>query len=74
MSEWYSGSSLTISQIARWIVLSVIEGIIELILIVPVAQIVSTLQTTFKNKLWAIAVFVVRLVYVSLPFNTSDQR
>ena len=54
-------------QSARWIVLTIFETSLELLLVVPVAMIVLTLQTNLKNKLFTISAFLCRLMYASPP-------
>jgi hypothetical protein len=53
------------SKVPRWIVFTVIEALLECSMVIPVTIIVMKLQTSLQRKLWAIAVFVCRLVYAS---------
>lgn len=47
---------------SRWIVFTVIEAVLEVLLLIPVAITVLGLQTNLQRKLWAITVFACRLV------------
>ncbi|KAF7511449.1 hypothetical protein GJ744_004638 [Endocarpon pusillum] len=46
----------------RWIVFTVFEALLECLMVIPVAIIVMRLQTNLQKKIWAITVFVCRLV------------
>ncbi|ERF75028.1 hypothetical protein EPUS_08842 [Endocarpon pusillum Z07020] len=45
---------------ARWIVFTVLEGLLDVLLLVPVIRVVLSLHMKFQNKLWAMAVFITR--------------
>lgn len=50
------------SNPARWISVTVIEAFLELMLIIPVASGVYSLQTDSRTKLFVVAVFLFRLI------------
>jgi hypothetical protein len=52
-------------QEARWIVFTALEAVLECLMVIPVGIIVMKLQTNLQKKIWAITVFVCRLVYAS---------
>ena len=52
---------------ARWIVFTIIEGILECVLIAPVITAVLKLQISSKTKLRVIVAFAGRLAYAATP-------
>lgn len=47
---------------SRWIAFTTVEAILEVLLVIPVGIIVMRLQTNLQKKIWAITVFMCRLV------------
>jgi hypothetical protein len=60
-------------QEARWIVFTAVEAALECLMVIPVGVIVMRLQTNLPKKIWAITVFVCRLVYASFKIPPNEQ-